>query len=180
MGLPVELDKDAELEKAKDPKHIDDRSILDRFLTLRSPPAYRGAKPSHTPFRLYQLMVPELDVDAHSVVFLGKLVVGNNFRAAEIQALWAVAYLDDQTQVDVSSIQQKIDETVAWCRKRYLNKGELGSWLFFDILDYTDMLLAQMNLKSHRQNAWLKDFFGPCRAADLKDLIKEYKALHSQ
>ena len=178
MGLPVELDKDAELEKPNDKECIDDQGISDRFLTLRSPPAYRGAKPSHTPFRLYQLMVPELDIDVRSVVFLGKLVVGNNFRAAEIQALWAVGYLDDQIQADVSSIRQKIDETVAWSRKRYLNKGELGSWLFFDVLDYTDMLLAQMNLKSHRQRPWLKDFFGPCTAADLKDLIQEYKALH--
>ena len=179
MGLPVELNKDVELEKPSEEKPIDDQGILDRFLTLRSPPTYRGAKPSHTPYRLYQSMAPQLDIDAQSIVFLGKLVVGNNFRAAEIQALWAVAYLDGQIQVNVSRIRQKIDETVAWCRKRYLNKGELGSWFFFDVLDYTDMLLAQMKLKSHRQRGWLKNFFGPCRAADLKGLIKEYKALHS-
>lgn len=38
-------------------------------------------------------MVPLPDICFPSVVFLGKLLVGNNFRVAEAQALLAVAYL---------------------------------------------------------------------------------------
>ncbi|KAL6721672.1 hypothetical protein ACLMJK_000776 [Lecanora helva] len=177
MGLPVELDKTEERETSDDEQSLVEKQVLNDFQTLRFPPKYRRIGPSHTPCRLYRLMVPVIDTPAHSIVFLGKMVVGNNFRAAEIQALWAVAYLDGKLQVDSLQARQEIDETLVWCRKRYLNKGHLGSWLFFDTVDYSDWLLSQLGLKSHRQGGFLRHFLGPCRAVGLRNLIEEYKAL---
>lgn len=155
-----------------------DRNILARFPLLRSPPAYFKKKPSYTPCRLYKAMVPVGDIEDHSIIFLGKLIVGNNFRASEVQALWAVAYLDGNIPSQRQGMELEIAETVAWSRRRYLSKGDLGSWFYFDALDYTDMLLEQLGLRSHRSRGWLKDFFGPCRAADLKNLADEYIKAH--
>lgn len=160
------------LEKAAD------RRIIDRFPMLRHPPLFRKTEPTRSPFRLYKAMVPLADASDRSVVFLGKMVVGNNFRVAEVQALWAVAYLDGKLSHDMPSMAVEVAETVAWCRRRYLNKGELGSWFYFDVLKYTDMLLTQLELRSHRQKGWLGNWFGPCKAADLRNLTEEYKGLH--
>lgn len=179
MGLPLNLDK------VKGPRGFsgetaEAKEFPDPFLSLRNPPNYRKSRPPHTPFCLYKAMVPEVDSNTQSIVFLGKLVVGNNFRAAEVQALWAVAYLDGHLRLEKSSMRQDIIETVSWCRRRYLNKGELGSWFFFDVVDYTDSLLAQLGMKSHRRSWWWRDLFGPCKAAQLEDLIDEYKVLYPQ
>lgn len=188
LGLPVELNLCVNVPRLEAQKDLErtaesrndtkDQSILDRFPMLQKPPECKGAKASHTPFRLYKAMVPCATRASHSVIFLGKMVVGNNFRAAEVQALWAVAYLNGNLQLDSVTIESEIDETVAWCRRRYLNKGDLGSWFYFDVIDYTDMLLSQLGLKSHRQKGWLKNFFAPCKAEDLKNLVKEYKSLY--
>jgi len=192
LGLPVSLsDADPSTEfkwgKLEERK---DAEILSRFPILAHPPAYRKSKPTHTPFRLHKAMVPANDTLNHSIVFLGKMVVGNNFRAAEVQAIWAVAYLDGDLYPPILNIspaftvrqrrrfEEEIAETVAWCRRRYLNKGNLGSWFYYDVVDYTDTLLAEVGLCSHKRKGWLRNFFAPCRAEDLKDLIDEYKHLY--
>lgn len=182
FGLPVGLDSvDPKtqshwqtLEKAADPV------ILSRFPTLRHPPEYHKIQPTQTPFRLYKAVAPASDVHStHSIVFLGRMVVGNNFFASEAQAMWAVAYLDGRipTLPSQAQIEQEIAETVAWDRRRYLNKGELGSWFYFDVVDYSDALLEQLRLSSHRKGrGWLDDLMNPCFAGDLMGIVKEYKS----
>ena len=171
--------------------------ISAQFPLLDDPPHNFTSKPaSHSPFRLYKTMAPLPDLFSHSIVFLGKLVVGNNFRVAEAQALWAVAYLDghitpstsdavtninDQHHDFRAKAEEEVNKTVAWCRRRYLDKGRLGSWFFFDAISYSDMLLAQVGLKSHQGKGWFgwfRDLFAPCRAKDMKDLTDEYKKLY--
>ena len=157
---------------------VADSVILSRFPVLRHPPDYRKIEPKETPFRLYKALAPPIDVhDTHSLVFLGKMVVGNNFRTAEAQALWAVAYLDGQIP-DLptrAQIDREVAETVAWDRRRYLNKGELGSWFYFDVVDYADALLEHIGLRSHRKGkGWFGDLMDPCFASDLRGLGNEY------
>ncbi len=180
----VDAATEARWEELED---IKDAEVLSRFPALTHPPAYRKSKRTHTPFRLHRAMVPPEDITDHSIVFLGKLVVGNNFRAAEVQALWAVAYLDGNLyprflefgsmliKKERERFEREVAKAVAWCRRRYLNKGELGSWFYFDMIDYTDMLLAELGLSSHKPKGWLRKLFAPCRAEDLRDLIAEYK-----
>ena len=76
-------------------------------------------------------------------------------------------------------MEREIAATVAWDRRRYLNKGELGSWFYFDVVDYADALLEQLGLSSHRQKGWKGNLVEPCFAADLKDIGKEYSRILS-
>ncbi|KAL8739093.1 MAG: hypothetical protein Q9181_000204 [Wetmoreana brouardii] len=178
LGLPVALHEAnpqaqshwQNLEKAAD------ATILSQFPSLKHPPAYRKIEPRETPFRLYKAMAPPAD-ETRSIVFLGKMVVGNNFRTAEAQALWAVAYLDGRIHDPPTRAQmeKEIAETVAWDRRRYLNKGELGSWFYFDVVDYSDALLEQLKLSSHQQKGLIGNLMEPCFAADFSSIGDEYK-----
>ena len=181
LGLPVPLE-DADPQRQthwEDLEKAADAVVLSQFPTLENPPAYRKIEPVDTPFRLYRAMAPPSD-PTHSIVFLGKLVVGNNFRVAEAQAIWCVAYLDGKISniPRRSQMEREIAETVAWDRRRYLNKGELGSWFYYDVVDYVDALLEQLGLSSHRKKGWKRDLLEPCFADDLKDVVGEYKRKH--
>ena len=156
-----------------------DLNVVAQFPTLKHPPPYHHSAPKYTPFRLYKAMVPLDDAENHSIVFLGKMVVGNNFRVAEVQALWAVAYLDGHITCSHGKMEEDVALTVAWCRRRYLNRGELGSYFFFDVIDYTDGLLAQLDLSYHRRKGWKPNLFSTCTALDFRGLLEEYKTLHS-
>lgn len=155
-----------------------DCKVISKFPHLGEPPLYRKFEPIHTPFRLYKAIAPVNGAPNHSIVFLGKMVVGNNFRTAEAQALWAVAYLDGNVEVSESAMQADVAMMVAWDRRRYLNKGQLGTWFYFDVVAYADMLLEQLKLSSHRRKGWFRNLMNPCVANDLKDLAAEYKARH--
>lgn len=193
LGLPIPIpDQDAACEnrwKALEKER--DKAILARFRSISQPPDYRKTKPSHTPFRLYKSMVPIADEPDRSLIFLGRIVVGNNFRAAEAQALWAVSYLEGILPLVEASkekasrrdavrrmMEEDVAEKVAWCRRRYLNKGETGAWFYFDVVDYTDMLLAQLGLTTHRKKGWWGNLYSPCTAQDLKDLVSEFKSIY--
>ena len=173
------------------------QAITTQYPLLAHPPVgFLSRRSPYTPFRLYKSIAPLTDIDLPSIVFLGRLVVGNNFRVAEAQALWAVAYMDghithpnsrgqDPLNGEATEFSTKAEEevghTVAWCQQRYLNKGLIGCWFFFDAISYSDMLLSQLHLSSHRKKGWTGwwwDLFGPCRANDLKDLVNEYKSLY--
>ena len=193
LGLPTPISNQTSESKTrwKALENESDKAILTRFQSIAQPPAYRKMKPTQTPFRLYKSMVPVADEPDRSLIFLGRMVVGNNFRAAEAQALWAVSYLEGKLLLIKASeektnrqdairrmMEEDIAETVAWCRRRYLNKGETGAWFYFDVIDYTDMLLAQLGLTSHRRKGWWENLYSPCLAQDLKDLVSEFKSVH--
>lgn len=109
------------------------------------------------------------------IVFLGHIVIGNNFRAAECQDLWAVAYLDGQLSLpSKEDMEKEVATSIARCRRRCRSKGELGHWLYFDLVPY-DALLQQLGLESRRKKGRAKDFFTPCVAEDLNDVSSELK-----
>ena len=54
-------------------------------------------------------------------------------------------------------------------------KGSLRTGCYWDMVPYTDMLLAELNLCSHRKASVWKDLFRPCFADDLAGLIDELK-----
>ena len=174
IGLPSPLKEEDSAWKALDAKA--DVDTLSRFPGLMYPPSYRVKHSSYAPFRLYKTMAPiSADFD-RSVLFLGRLVTGNNFLLVEVQALWAVAYLDGHLQCSPAEMRWDVAKMVTWSRRRYLNKGWLGYWFFFDVVEYSDMLLAQMGLRSHRSSWRVPDALFPWRPKDLKGLLEEYKA----
>ncbi|KAK3058758.1 hypothetical protein LTR09_000323 [Extremus antarcticus] len=91
-----------------------------------------GVAESALPLRLWKSTVP---VEDSSILFVGKLMLGNHFRAAEVQALYACAVLDDVVSLLSSSVMEVgIAEKLAWCRRRYLKKVLRGNWYYFDTL----------------------------------------------
>ncbi|KAJ9642278.1 hypothetical protein H2199_004658 [Coniosporium tulheliwenetii] len=177
LGLPVHQDfcPPQEIVRWQALDRKGEIKALERFPILCEPPSHLASTSALSPLRLYKGMLPPHD---HSIIFLGKLMLGNHFRNAEVQALWAVAALDGNICFpSTEDIGAEIADTVAWCRKRYLSKGELGNWLYFDMVPYTDTLLEQLGLKSHRKT-WPKDLLAPCVARDLRGLVNEYKELH--
>ena len=172
-GIPTSLDNEDPAWKELDTHAEVD--VLKRFPELEHPPQYRKKSSAKTPFRLYKAMASIHEDADRTLLFLGRLMVGNNFLIAEAQALWAVAFLDGHIKTSGSEMKQDIAEVVTWSRRRYLNKGQLGHWFFFDVLSYADMLLAQLGLKSHRSKLWNKNMFGPVRAENVRGLLKEYQ-----
>ena len=182
LGLPMPIrTEDQSLEDAKE--HValaemqkqGDAEVIHRFPRFQHPPSYHSSKPTSSPFRLYRHMVPT-NSEMSGIVFLGHIVVGNNFRAAECQALWAVAYLDGHLSLPSSEERSKeVAMSIAWCRRRYLSQGALGHWLYYDLVPYTDALLEQLGLRSHKTKGRWKKFFSPCVAEDLKGLTGEVK-----
>ncbi|TKA33371.1 hypothetical protein B0A50_00924 [Salinomyces thailandicus] len=153
--------------------------VLRRFPILDSEWAYRqSAYPRYTetvetPFRLWKSMVPPSD---SSLVFLGKLMLGNHFRDAEVQALFACAVLDGNARLPVKpEMEQDIARTTVWCRRRYLRKGLSGNWFYWDTIPYHDSLLAHIGLSAHRGKSWMQDLFRPGFSEDLQGLLPEYR-----
>ena len=174
-GLPTS----SEQENASwlDLDAVADHDVLDRFPMLADPPEYRRIIPMHSPFRLYNTMVPLSSEDDRTILFLGRLVIGNNFLVAEVQALWAVAFLDGRMKCSQSEMERAVAQTVAWSRRRYLNKGQSGVWCYFDVVTYVDSLLDQIGLSCHQPTWWIRRLFTPLRASTFKYLIAEYRRL---
>ena len=155
-----------------------ERSIIDRFPVLDGEWAKQQVVHKHVenntrlPFRLWRSIVPPSEP---SILFVGKVMLGNHFRASEVQALFACAVLDNGIILPtVGEMEADISETLAWCRKRYLAKGLSGNWFYWDMVPYTDSLLADLGLSSHRSWCWMRDLLRPCYAEDLKGLLEEY------
>lgn len=177
LGLPHSFD-DEPAEEAKLWARLEreaDQHIMRRFPHLAHPPAHAETPVRTTPYRLYNGIAPLHD--DHSIVFIGYALVFNYFRLAESQALWATAHLDGRLALpSLAARQEEVALFNAYCRRRYLSNGRLGTWLFFDIMGYTDRLLAQLGLSSHRRSGWFSDFCKPNPPSDLVGLWDEYMA----
>ena len=159
---------------------VAEKDVVDKLPILDSPWALAQATrdcPSDaalTPFRLWKSMVPLHD---SSIVFVGKLMLGNHFRNSEVQALFASAVLDGILALpSVDERARDIAKTVAWCKRRYPGgKGKLNHWYYWDMVPYCDALLRELGLLSHRRTSIWKDLFRPCYAIDLAGLIDELR-----
>ena len=64
----------------------------------------------------------------------------------------------------------------AFSRRRYPSRGATGTFFHFDVVGYTDKLMRDIGLVSHRQGGWWADLTAPCLASDFKDAKDEYMA----
>lgn len=177
LGLPHDPCKDSEEEGQswKDLMDAADRQILKQYPILASPPP--DCKPigdtSLTPARLYHGIASLADT---SIVFLGRARVSNNFRGAEAQAVWATAYWDEHlTLPPFKQAQREVAYMNAFSRRRYPSRGVDGINFHTDLVWYTDRLLCEAGLTSHRKG-WWEDSDEPCLASDFKDCKDEYIA----
>ncbi len=174
LGLPSPR-ADEDSDAATEWQHLDTQAreeVLQRFPSLAHPPAHFARQMTTTPYRLYKAIAP---LDDKSVVILGHIQVGNNFMAAECQALWAVAYFDGRIDLPPRTVMAKeIALNNAWCSLRYLDKGNLGTWYYFDLVPYVDMLLGHIGFCPYRR-PWPLSVLLPVTAKDLRELCQEYK-----
>ena len=153
FGLPhLCIDETSDIQKfwAELNAHADQK-VLSSFPQLADPPSHYHKPVTRTPYRLYKQIAPLSDIDAtRSIVFIGQISVVNYFRAVEAQSLWAAAYMDGNLTLPTAEEREEdVALLTAWCRRRYLNNGEKGNWMIFELLGYTDTLLEQLGLKAH-------------------------------
>lgn len=148
-----------------------DEQILRDFPMLATPPEPGRRQGKRTPARLWAGIASLSDP---SIVFLGRVYLANSFRVAEVQAIWATAYLDGTiAQPQIDQARWEVAYMNAFSKWRYPAYGADGLFFFNDLLGYTDKLLRDVGLKSHRRD-WWTDWEAPCLASDLRDTKDEY------
>ncbi|KAL8937035.1 MAG: hypothetical protein Q9216_004624 [Gyalolechia sp. 2 TL-2023] len=148
-----------------------EQRVLADFPILKDPPPHKASKISTTTLRMYNCIAP---LDDLSIVFLGRAHVSNAFRTAEAQAIWATAYFDGHVKIPApEQARRQIAYMNALSRKRYPSHGMAGDYLFFELIWYTDRLLEEVGLRSHRKG-WWTDWVDPCLASDFEDVKREY------
>ena len=152
-----------------------DEQILRDFPILADPPASckKASNGGLTPARLYQGIA---SINDRSIVFLGRVRVALNFRTAEAQAVWATAYWDRHISLPaLEQMRREVAYMNTFSRRRYPSRGLDGLNLYGDLVWYTDRLLTDAGLSSHRKG-WWEDLDEPCFADDLRDCSEEYLA----
>ena len=175
LGLPhsPEEDSSADADHWTSLLESADRKLLAKFPVLKSPPPFKEALAPTTTMRLYNCIAP---LEDPSIVFLGRAHLSNSFRTAEAQAIWATAYFDGNVKIPpLEQAQREVAYMNAFSRRRYPSHGAAGDFHFFELVWYTDKLLEQVGLKSHRK-AWWSDFVEPCLATDFKGVKDEYRS----
>lgn len=134
-----------------------DAKVFATFPQLKSSPEHYHTPVTHTPYRLYRHIAPIWEsgkgVEDRSIVFIGQVGVGNYFPSVECQALWATAYLDGRLALPGKEEQEReVALFTAWCRRRYLSKGDEGNNMTFELIGYIDTLLGDLGLTSHRKD----------------------------
>ncbi|RAL58783.1 hypothetical protein DID88_009196 [Monilinia fructigena] len=148
-----------------------DLQVIAKFPLLEHPPPHRKPTSLTTTQNLYKGIVP---LEDQSIAFLGAIDISNSFRAAETQAIWTTAYFDGN--IILPPLEQMIKEVAymhAFSKRRYPTHGQKGDCFFFELVWYTDALLHEVGLRSHRKG-WWADLVGPCLASDLKGMKYEY------
>ena len=174
LGLPHSPEEDSSEETKLWSSLLEsaDQQVLTRFPLLKYPPAHKKTEVETTTLRLYNCMVP---LEDDSIVFLGRAHLSNSFRAAEAQAIWATAFFDGSiTLPPLDQARQEVAYMNAFSRRRYPSHGAAGDNLFFELIWYTDKLMDEVGLKSHRRG-WWSDLVDPCLATDYKGMKDEYR-----
>jgi hypothetical protein len=177
LGLPHDPCNDPvdEFQSWNDLMETADKQILKQFPILGRPPPNCNpvGDTNLTPARLYNGIASLTDT---SIVFLGRARVSNSFRGAEAQAIWATAYWDGNTVLPKQA-RREVARMNAFSRRRYPSRGFDGVDFHGDLVWYTDKLLCEAGLRSHRKG-WWEDWDEPCLASDLRDCKEEYLAIY--
>ncbi|KAF7621872.1 putative monooxygenase [Aspergillus flavus] len=173
------------------------RDIYTRLPMLHSGPERRtyhtkGAEgQTHTnetirhPFRLARFIVPPGLWDDHSIAFLGTVTTFNTPLIAEVQALWALVYLNHGSELhhlhqDKESIINETALHTEFCALRSpAGHGVRTADFVFEIMPYLDLLLGDLGLKSARKGSWWKNLFVPHQPKDYAGLVEEWKGRRS-
>lgn len=137
LGLPHFDQNDASFVERWDRLETNADSEIDRLFPILTKPPLTPSPliPNRNVWRQYRRMVPpDLAAEGkNSIVFLGQIYIMQTMLHAEVQALWAVAYLLGRVDVpDLQSMQREIAEWNSWTRKRYLHRGNTMPYAIYD------------------------------------------------
>ncbi|GMG07316.1 unnamed protein product [Aspergillus oryzae] len=137
------------------------------------------------PFRLARFIVPPGLWDDHCIAFLGTITTFNTPLVAEVQALWALVYLNHGSELHHhhQGKESIINETALhteFCALRSpAGHGVRTADFVFEIMPYLDLLLGDLGLKTARKGSWWKNLFVPHQPKDYAGLVEEWKRRRS-
>lgn len=173
FGLPhaPEGDDNEESSKWETLLKAADQQVIAQFPQLAHPPPYFEHPTKTTATRLYNCIAPLGD---STIAFLGDIYLSNSFRTAEAQAIWATAYFDGRVKLPPrEEAEKEIAYMAAFSKRRYPSHGATGNYFHMDLVGYTDKLMKDVELVSHRRG-WWRDLVSPCLASDFKGMREEY------
>ena len=185
-----------------------DEEILRRFPRLQNQPIQNpkykllsetsDAAVPHA-IRLSRFMIPPSMSQERSIAFLGMTMSINTALIAQIQALWVVAYFNNDLSI-VPTVRYPSNSVNDADRNHHPTESALdlewetalhtqfGKWRYsagfgkrnpdfvFDALPYMDLLLKDLGLRTHRKPSLLAECFDPYGPADYRGLVVEWKA----
>lgn len=182
LGLSLGLPKFAALE---DQTSIDywqklhtkaDVDVLSLLPILKDSPGLRST-PALTPYRLHRYMLPSslASQNDRSLVFLGYLISIQTHILSEVSALWAICWLENLVDLNISNSKEDIDYEIAkvnaWSvRKNLTLEPSPGS----GIQHFIDLLMKDMGLKAKRKGRLgVRDTFVPYKSQDYLGIVDE-------
>jgi hypothetical protein len=133
------------------------------------------------PFRLARFIVPPALWDDHSIAFLGTVTTFNTPLVTEVQALWALVYLNHGSKLhykyhDKESLVHETALHTEFCALRSpADHGARNADFVFEVLPYLDMLLQDLGLRTARKGSWWKNLFVPHQPRDYAGLVEEWR-----
>jgi len=157
-----------------------DRKLIAKYPILATTPGFQKS-PELTAFHLYESIGPIRD---RSIAFVGCVGLVSMFTGAEVQAIWASAWLDGTLQLpSEEEMKKRTAMDSRWSRRRYPFYSRT-SGINFDLecVAYCDRLLKELGLSSHLKGLswwqywtkvnWQKDYEG-CLSEYLENLKKQ-------
>ncbi|KAL9095232.1 MAG: hypothetical protein Q9165_002488 [Trypethelium subeluteriae] len=175
LGLPHDRSSGSDKDWQHWQPYLDaaDKQIISKYPILADPPpgSTRLAGDDIVPARLYRGIASLGDA---SIVFLGRAHVSNSFRGADTQAIWATAYWDGHIKLPPrEQLRWEVAYMNAFSKRRYPTRGVDGVNFHGDLVWYTDSLITEAGLSSHRKG-WWSNGDEPCLADDMRDCKDEY------
>jgi dimethylaniline monooxygenase (N-oxide forming) len=189
LGLPINIEDEEPKEAAMwtSLEENADKRILKRFPILEDTPEKGKPKPIVTPFRIYHHIAPPKFASEgdFSIAFLGVLINVNTSTAAEVSALWAIAYLEELIPAKASVIlndkpamYDAIAQHQAWIARRYRSPTRPRAGM--EIQFWLDTLLTELGCTAERRRGsggvagWYRENLTPWLCRDYDGIIDEF------
>jgi hypothetical protein len=166
-----------------------DKEIMERFPVLLDQPTCagcdvidEGGRAGQMSYALYRGVVPPAFVQSRNLAYAGVVMSTSTTLIAQVQALWIVAFLSGELDIDSNS-QSKTDgddimyEAVLQSRfyrwRAPNGNGTKVPDMVFEVVPYIDNLLKDLKLNWCRKGGW-REWFVPYGLADYVGLVGEW------
>lgn len=178
LGLPGTVaEKKALAEKA-------DAEVLRDFPILKDQPKLAFVPKEADPLRYYRFIVPYTMIESRNLAFAGMISCVSTATVAAIQGHWIAAFMGEQLDRAPKSGQEVIDEIMLhtqWGKWRYPSGyGASLPDFVFEGVPYTNLLMKDLGLKTHRKPGLFAELTSPYLPPDFAGLMEEWKQAHEK